>query len=46
MSEAVSGMFTLGGWQGMEWQAKVRVQNESTMSGLLKQAATLDFATC
>ena len=22
----VTGMFTLGGWWGMEWQAKVRVQ--------------------
>ena len=27
-SEVVSGMLTLGGWQGMEWWAKVRVKNE------------------
>jgi len=25
--EVVSGMFTLGGWQGMDWWKKVIVQN-------------------
>ena len=25
--EVVSGMFSLGGWQGMDWQEKVTVQN-------------------
>ena len=30
MSEVVSGMLTLSGWQEMEWWAKVRVQNEGT----------------
>ena len=25
--EVVSGMFTLGGWWGMDWQEKVIVQN-------------------
>ena len=25
--EVVSGMFSLGGWQGMDWWEKVTVQN-------------------
>ena len=25
--EVVSGMFSLGGWWGMDWQEKVTVQN-------------------
>jgi len=25
--EVVSGMFTLGGWEGMDWREKVIVQN-------------------
>ena len=25
--EVVSGMFSLGGWQGMDWREKVTVQN-------------------
>jgi len=27
MCEVVSGMFSLGGWQGMDWREKVTVQN-------------------
>ena len=27
MCEVVSGMFALGGWQGMDWQDKIIVQN-------------------
>ena len=25
--EVVSGMFSLGGWQGMDWREKVTLQN-------------------
>ena len=27
MCEVVSGMFSLGGWQGMDWQEKVTAPN-------------------
>jgi len=27
MCEVVSGMFSLGGWWGIDWQGKVIVQN-------------------
>jgi len=27
MCEVVSGMFSLGGWRGMDWWEKVTVQN-------------------
>ena len=27
MCEVVSGMFSLGGWQGIDWQEKVTAQN-------------------
>jgi len=27
MSEVVSGMFSLGGWRGMDWWEKAAVQN-------------------
>ena len=27
MCEVVSGMFTVGGWWGMDWREKVTVQN-------------------
>ena len=34
--EVASGMLKLGGWWGMEWLAKVKVQNGGSASAKLK----------
>ena len=39
MSEVASGMLTLGGWWGMEWRAKVRVQNEGRARVMAQEPA-------